>query len=194
MKGNLLIRSVAQSLSRAVRFHVGGFVGAVTKFFYAAIPLLVITAPAESRYAAKETVDASSSLLPISSALHAKNSKIALRDDVRLYFGERAPTSAASAPLGVAYASGEAKAAATVKGKTKSKSRTDESACKEAMRSALARLIEQARQWKGNAVVRIVSYANSVERASATQYECRVDAARAVVELKGDVVTLGPRK
>ena len=162
------------------------------KYLYVAILALSLTAPAESRDASKDTAGTSSSMLPISAALHTKNSKIALRNDVKLYFGERGPTSAVAASLGVAYARGEANA--TAKAKSNSKSHKDEPACKEAMRSALARLIEQAREWKGNAVVRIVSYYNSIERASGTDYECHVDASRVVVELKGDVITLGHKK
>jgi uncharacterized protein YbjQ (UPF0145 family) len=107
------------------------------KYLCAAVLALSATAPAESAHPQKETGDAMNQL-PISAALHTKNSHIALRSDVKL--------------------------------------RADE-----AMRSALTRLIEQARDWKGNAVVRIASYYNWIEHASATDYECRVDAARAVV-------------
>ncbi len=159
------------------------------KFLYVVILVLSIVAFAEARSTtkARETGDATN-LLPISAAINMKNSKTVLGKDVKLYFGERAPSGAVEASLGIMYAKGEA--SASPKSKSKAKSPKDDPACKEAMRGALARLVEQARERGANGVVRIVSYYNSIAHASATDYECHADTSHVIVELRGEVVKL----
>lgn len=121
-------------------------------------------------------------MLPIRDVVNMKKTKELLGEDIKLYFAAVPNNRKVEEPMGLAFARGEA--SPYVKGKQ----RSDEVTCREAMRSALAKLVQQARERGGNAIVGITSYYNKVEVGDAKEYECHAGDSRAIVELKGKVV------
>jgi uncharacterized protein YbjQ (UPF0145 family) len=116
--------------------------------------------------------------LRIDDVLQNAEYKGRLGDDVAFSFGNQ-------------RVGGESLGEYTANEKTNSFGKSDETACRWAMLSALLKLKQRAKQLGGDAVVNIVSYYKKVTFASASQYECHAGGIIAGVALKGTVVKLG---
>jgi hypothetical protein len=75
--------------------------------------------------------------------------------------------------------------------KTNSFGKSDETACRWAMLSALLKLKERAKKLGADTVVNIVSYYKKDEFSSATEFDCHAGALIAGVTLKGTMIKAG---
>jgi uncharacterized protein YbjQ (UPF0145 family) len=117
--------------------------------------------------------------LKIDEVIQSADGQAKLKPDVKFFFGSQ------KAPAGKTLES-----AYVANPKTNSFGKSDETACRWAMLSALIDLQDQARRQGGNAVVNIVSYYKKNEFSSPTDYDCHAGAIIAGVALKGDIVKL----
>ena len=131
-------------------------------------------------------------LLPIQEVLRLSKTKEVIGQDIALYFGDKSPEIAQN-PLGEVYGHGKADPY-TKTSSGHNRPRDDETTCREAMRTALAELVQQARARGGNALVDISSFYDRTELRSNDVYECHAGMTRAVVELKAKVVRTEPAK
>ena len=127
-------------------------------------------------------------MLPLDDVLKLKKTKEIIGSDIRLYFADQTPERAVGQYLGDLIVQGKGDQW-TRKG-NQSSQREDIPTCKDALRDALTKMIEQARKRGAAAVIKIVSYYKYMEKSSATEYECHAGESRAVVELKGVAVRL----
>ncbi len=117
--------------------------------------------------------------LAISEAMQAPEFKDKLGSDVSFFFGaQRSP------PIGQKL--GEF----VSNRKTNSFGKSDETACRWAMLSALLEFKERALKMGGDAVVNIVSYYKKDSMSSETEYQCHAGGIMAGVAFKGTVVKL----
>jgi uncharacterized protein YbjQ (UPF0145 family) len=114
--------------------------------------------------------------LRVDDVLQNAEYKARLGDDVSFSFGNQRAVGGES--LGE-YVANE---------KTNSFGKSDETACRWAMLSALLKLKQRAKQLGGDAVVNIVSYYKKAEFSSPTEFDCHAGALVAGVALKGTVV------
>jgi hypothetical protein len=116
-------------------------------------------------------------LLPIADAINSPQGKNALGTDIKLYFaGEEAPKAAKT--LG----------SFVTNKKTNAVLKSDETACKWVLLSALKELQERARKEGGNAVVDIESFYKQEPYRSTDKYECHAGSTIAGVALRGTVI------
>lgn len=118
-------------------------------------------------------------LLPISTALEAKEAKEKLDGSVKFFFGNQ-ETPKILTKLGTDVTNQ----------KTNAVGKSDEKACNWVFLSAMIQLEKRAKQMGANAVVNIVSYYRKSEMSSPTEFECHAGAVIAGVALKGEFVKL----
>jgi uncharacterized protein YbjQ (UPF0145 family) len=117
--------------------------------------------------------------LPVKDVIEDPESKARLGSDIALYFGKQATPAIV-----------QSLAEVTTNKKTSAFGKSDETACRWVMLSALLQLVESARNQGGDAVVEIRSDYKRVEWVSDTEYECHVGGLIAGVALKGKIVKL----
>ena len=121
-------------------------------------------------------------LLPIKTALQAKDVEEKLDGSVKFYFGDQ-ETPKVLSKLGTDVSNR----------KTNAVGKSDEKACHWAFLSALVSLEKRAKQLGANAVVNVVSFYNKDVMSSASEFECHAGAVIAGVALKGDFVKVEER-
>ena len=116
--------------------------------------------------------------LKIDDVLQNAEYKARLGDDVTFSFGNQ-------------RVGGESLGEYTANEKANSFGKSDETACRWAMLSALLKLKQRAKQLGGDAVVNIVSYYKKGEFSSTTEFDCHAGALIAGVALRGTVIKRG---
>ena len=119
-------------------------------------------------------------LLPIRDVIKMGRANGSLGNDIGLYFGPQSHP-----PVRARLAN-----RVITNKKTNMINRSDRTACRRVMLSALIQLQERARREGGNAVINIKSYYKRRTYSSASQYECHSGDVLSGVTLRGDVVRL----
>jgi len=118
-------------------------------------------------------------MLPIATALEAKDAKEKLDGSVKFYFGDQ-QTPKILTKLGTDVTNQ----------KTNAVGKSDERACNWVFLSAMIQLDKRAKQLGANAVVNIVSYYQKNVMSSPTEFECHAGAIIAGVALRGEFVKI----
>ncbi|WP_301101783.1 hypothetical protein [Propionivibrio sp.] len=131
-------------------------------------------------------------LFPITEVTKSSRAQQIIGQDMRLYFGESLPKEIGTPDI-IEEVSVKAVAnPVRSPGAKYNEEESDQRTCREAFRMALSDLSQKSRNKGGDAVINIVSFYNSVEMSSPTEYECHSGMTRSVVELKGRIVKLNP--
>lgn len=118
-------------------------------------------------------------LLPIATALEAKDAKDKLDGSIKFFFGiQETPTILTKLGTDVTNQ------------KTNAFGKSDEKACNWVFLSAMIQLDKRAKQLGANAVVNIVSYYKKNIMSSPTEFECHAGAIIAGVALRGEFVKI----
>jgi uncharacterized protein YbjQ (UPF0145 family) len=119
-------------------------------------------------------------MLPVASAMEAKDAQEKLDGSVKFYFGDQ------QTPKVLAQFGDEVS-----NRKTNAFGKADVTACNWAFLSALVAFEKKAKALGANAVVNIRSFYKKNEVSSQTEFECHAGAVMAGVALKGDFVRIG---
>lgn len=121
-------------------------------------------------------------LLPIATALEAKDAEEKLDGSIKFFFGnQETPTVVTKFGSDVSNR------------KTNAVGKSDEKACNWAFLSAMVAFQKRAQQLGANAVINIVSYYKKNVMSSPTEFECHAGAIIAGVALKGDFVKISDK-
>ena len=118
-------------------------------------------------------------LLPIATALEAKDAKEKLDGSVKFFFGNQESPKILN-KFGTDVTNQ----------KTNSLGKSDEKACNWVFLSAMIQLEKRAKKLGANAIVNIVSYYQKNVMSSPKEFECHAGAVIAGVALRGEFVTI----